>query len=243
MKAMILTDLITVKDSLVQCVAIYAVVGLVLACSMKSVVACVACVGTMGAIMSWLMLASYDEANSWQKFRASFPISRKEMMLGRYTSILITALGSVLLALAVGYLAMLLSRVEFLMPLFAVFGEDVVESLGPANNPMGIVFGSGMLGVMVVILGVAFTQPFVAKLGMTKALRFGPVVVVVLLALSVATSDSLLSSLPIASLMASFSDNPDQAFIEVTLVASLVAMAVYVASAFVAAKLYEQREF
>lgn len=243
MRAMILTDLITVKDSLVQCAIVYTVVGLVLACSMRSVVACVACIGTMGAIMSWLMLASYDEMNSWQKFRASFPISRKEMMLGRYASILVIALGSVLLALAVGYLAMFLSGLELLAPLFAVFGDGVVESLGPANNPMGIVFGSSLLGVMVVILGVAFTQPFVAKLGMTKALRFGPVVVVVLLAVSVGASDSLMASLPIASLMGLFSDNPDQAFIEVTLVAFLVAMAVYVVSAFVAAKMYEQREF
>lgn len=243
MKAMILTDLITVKESLKQCVMIYAVVGLVLACSMKSVVACVACVGTMGAIMSWLMLASYDEVNSWQKFRASFPISRKEMMLGRYASILIVALGSALLALTVGYLAMLLSRVEFLAPLFSVFGEDVVDSLGSENNPTGIVLGASLLGAMVVILGVAFTQPFVAKLGMTKALRFGPVVVVVLLAVTVAASDSLMASLPIASLMGLFSDNPDQAFIEVTLVASLVAMAVYAVSAFVAVKMYEQREF
>mgnify|MGYP003193153517 CR=1 FL=1 len=86
-----------------------------------------------------------------------------------------------------------------------------------------MIVGSTIGGVSVVAIAMAVAMPVITRFGMTKAARIVPVIVVLVVAFAVAFFGSGIQPTGV--------------------LADLVQWLIYVASAFVAAKLYEKREF
>lgn len=65
-------------------------------------------VGTAAAIAAMVpftglfSLAAYDEQNNWELFRLTLPLTRRQVVFGRYASIALLTVGSLALALVLG---------------------------------------------------------------------------------------------------------------------------------------------
>ena len=101
-----------------------------------------------------------------------------------------------------------------------------------------------MVGAVgVITLGMAVTLPLVFRFGMTRATRFVPVVVVIAIACGIGFFDAggIQPTGVLADLVQWLDTGSNYLFLAAALVA--VVALIYVASAFVATKLYEKREF
>ena len=116
------------------------------------------------------------------------------------------------------------------------------ESLSPAENTPGMIVGSTIGGVSVVAIAMAVAMPVITRFGMTKAARIVPVIVVLVVAFAVAFFGSGIQPTGVlADLVQWLDTGSNYLFLAAALVAAVAL--IYVASAFVAAKLYEKREF
>lgn len=105
-----------------------------------------------------------------------------------------------------------------------------------------MIVGSTIGGVSVVAIAMAVAMPVITRFGMTKAARIVPVIVVLVVAFAVAFFGSGIQPTGRARRPCAVARHRrNYLFLAAALVA--VVALIYVASAFVAAKLYEKREF
>ena len=141
------------------------------------------------------------------------------------------------LVLALG-LAFLLLAVVNLLP-----AAWVPASLAPADNPPAAIVGSTVGSVGIIMVAMAVALPLIMRFGMTKAARIVPLIVVVVIAgcVSFFDADFLFANGMVRDLVTWLDTGSNYL---VAAVGALAAVAVlYVASALIAAKLYERREF
>ena len=193
-----------------------------------------AAIAAMVPFMGLFSLAAYDEQNNWERFRLTLPLTRRQVVFGRYASIALLTVGSLALALALG---LGIAALAGLLP-----AQWLPESLSPAENTPEMIVGSTIGGVSVVAIAMAVAMPVITRFGMTKAARIVPVIVVLVVAFAVAFFGSGIQPTGVlADLVQWLDTGSNYLFLAAALVA--VVALIYVASAFVAAKLYEKREF
>lgn len=235
MKAMMVSDFCVMKNALLQMVGILAAVGVVMAWAMDTVVGAAAAVGAMVPFMYLFSVGSLDEQNGWERFRLTLPLTRRQVIFGRYGSTAAVAVAAAVGGLLMGTLITLVVG--------ALGGEEGWASgLSAAQNPPEALLTSTLLTLAVFLLGAAVALPLMARFGMTKATRFVPLVVVLAMALGVAALETPLSSGVLAEWSAWVMGDALHGALLVG-DALLAAVVLYVVSAFVAARLYEQREF
>lgn len=122
-------------------------------------------------------MAATDEQNGWERFRLTLPLTRRQVVFGRYASLALVAIGTIVFALALSFL---LLGVISCMP-----AGTLPEGLTPAA-----LVGSVVGAVGVITLGMAVTLPLVFRFGMTRATRFVPVVVVIAIACGIGFFDA-----------------------------------------------------
>ncbi|WP_165053974.1 MULTISPECIES: ABC-2 transporter permease [unclassified Adlercreutzia] len=170
MKAMILSDLTTMRRILIQLLGIMAAVSLFLAVTVETLAATAACAAVMIPFMFMFNVAAYDEINKWESFRLAMPMSRRGVVAGRYASLLlVTALSlgvSVACSFAVTGAAALLS---------GAMGQGApLESLLLENNPPEMIVAAGLMGTAAVLVASAVTLPLIMRFGMSLATRLLP---------------------------------------------------------------------
>ncbi|MDO4436446.1 MAG: ABC-2 transporter permease [Coriobacteriaceae bacterium] len=179
--------------------------------------------------------AAYDEQNAWDAYRLVMPVSRRDIVFGRYAFNLLVACGAAVLATA--FVAVLIG-IGTVAPL-PVFLEKIV------TVEEGELAGMAAAFVTCACIGLVmstFTLPAYFKLGQTKATQWLPFIV---LGISIAPmlaiaafGGPLLEQLQSVAEVAATSNGP-----MLIAIASLgISLAAYVASAFVAVKLYEARD-
>lgn len=235
MKAMIVTDFCTLRNALLQLVAICAVIAVFMGWAMGSVIAAAAAIAAMIPFMLLFSLAATDEQNGWERFRLTLPLTRRQVVFGRYASLGIISVGTIAFSLA---LAFLILGIAGLLP-----AGVAPESLTIAENPPAAIVGSVVGGVCVVMVGMAAALPLVMRFGMTRATRIVPMIVVVVLAAGFGFFGSGINvdGGLLADLVLWLDTGSNYLFLAAALVVAVAL--VYVASALVAAKLYEKREF
>lgn len=236
MKAMIKSDFITMKHSLGQLMFIMLVVALVMSILTETVITGTAAFAIMIPFMFILSIAAYDELNGWQRFRLTLPITRRQMVAGRY-------LGTLILFVLCDVLAVL----------FALVVMEVCSSLPAGVVPVGLTFeGNNVESLMAAIVLTSFigivvaavTMPMIMRYGVTKATRLVPVVLVLLLAGSMylleefGVSDQLMVLVGANGSVDIFSS-----FQLIIYIGLAVALVLYAVSAVVANKLYATRQF
>lgn len=233
MKAMIVSDFAVVRSALLQLLAIGVVIALFMGYVMGAV-GTAAAIAAMVPFVGLFSLAAYDEQNSWERFRLTLPLTRRQVVFGRYASIALLTAGSLTLALILG---LGIAALAELLP-----AEWLPESLSPTENTPLMIVGSTIGGVSIVAMAMAVSMPVITRFGMTKAARIVPVIVVLVVAFAVAFFDSGFQPTGVLADLVLWLDTGNNYLLLAAIMVVVVAL-IYVASAFIAAKLYEKREF
>lgn len=183
-------------------------------------------VSAMSPIMVMSSLASYDNQNGWERYRATLPFTRKDIICARYLCIIVF---SALMACA----AALLNIIA--LPLFDGMG---ISSTGQTIfEIVSASFASMLISLVLVFL----TQPLFFRFGHMEALRLSVGLFALLGCLVMAT---LSSSNPISIWLMSFAGaNPDHAVIGCLCAGmAVLAFALFTLSVTISTKVYQARD-
>lgn len=183
-------------------------------------------VSAMSPIMVMSSLAGYDNQNGWERYRATLPFTRKDIVCARYLCIIVF---SAMMACA----AALLNIVA--LPLFdgmgiSSTGETIFEIVSAS-------FASMLISLVLVFL----TQPLFFRFGHMEALRLSVGLFALLGCLAMA---ALSSSNPITNWLMSFAGaNPDHAVVGCLCAGmAVLAFALFTLSAAISTKVYQARD-
>lgn len=93
MKAMIVSDFAVLRSVLLQLLGICLVIALFMGYVMGAV-GTAAAIAAMVPFTGLFSLAAYDEQNNWERFRLTLPLTRRQVVFGRYASIALLTVGS-----------------------------------------------------------------------------------------------------------------------------------------------------
>lgn len=183
-------------------------------------------VSAMSPIIIMNSLAGYDNQNGWERYRATLPFSRKDIICARYLCIVVF---SAIMACA----AALLSIVS--IPLFNSAG---IPSTGQAVFETAMASAASML---ISLMMVFLAQPLFFRFGHMEALRLS---VGLFALLGCGTMATLSSSNPISNwLMSIAGANPDPAVLGCLCAGiAVLALALCAISCTVSTKVYRVRD-
>lgn len=188
-------------------------------------------------------LMAYDEQNNWQAFRQALPLSRGQVVCGRYVTVALCVLASLLVGIAVALLTdLVISVVVSMHPGLQLnnWSELLDLSLRPWDL-LGLFAACGAAGVAVSFFGLALTLPFMFRFGFTKGARYIPLVFVVLSLLVVLGMEGISSSGFDPASLAPLLENTGT-IVGISLGVVLVSLVVYGLSCLVSLRLYTTRE-
>lgn len=183
-------------------------------------------VSAMSPIIIMNSLAGYDNQNGWERYRATLPFSRKDIICARYLRII--AFSAVMACAAV-----LLSIIA--LPFFDHTG---IPSTGQTVFEITIASAASML---ISLMMVFLAQPLFFRFGHVEALRLSVGLFALLWCLAIAT---LSSSNPISNwLMSIAGANPDPAVLGCLCAGiAVLALALCAISCTVSTKVYRARD-
>lgn len=152
---------------LIQTYGICVAIGLFMGVAMGGLLPMGACIASMIPLLTAFSLLSYDELNNWQVYRLAMPLSRSDVVSGRYLCILAVALASALLGLATSLLVGLIA--QLLGP------ASMIAALSFEGSPPEVVVASTLFGLSASLI------PPVMKSGLTKGVRFAPFIIMFIL--------------------------------------------------------------
>lgn len=169
MKAMIMSDLLIAKKYLLQQLGIAIVVGIFICIMIGNLYVVPPAVGVMIPFSLIIMILSLDERANWQQFRLALPISRGDVIRGRYVSFLLLALLGIAVGLLTAFLvivaAQLMPNVPQLADLMANFSWQALLMVSVA-------------GISIILVMLAIVMPLFSRFGMTKAVRYLPLLII-----------------------------------------------------------------
>lgn len=232
MKAMIFSDLITSKNSFFMLLGTTVLIAIFIAIPTGTLYGSIGACAAMIPFMYLFSISAYDEMNGWERYRLTLPISRRQVAYGRYASMLIVCVCSLVIAIALG---LLIGAVVDALP-----GGAVPEGLRLSNAGAGDVVGTALLTQLVILLVATLTLPFILRYGMTRATRIAPMVLI----FAICGLVVLLGNTSIVGDLEVVLGGMGQ--LQMVLLgagAVVIVLALYAASALVAARFYEHREF
>ena len=240
MKSAYLIEMTIFRDYAKQLVALGALVSLCTGVGMQTPLAMPATLTCMFFMMSAMGLAAYDQLNHWELFRLTLPLSRRDIVLGRYAAIV--TLG--LLGMVVGTLG-------------AVAIMAVVTAAGvPGEVGEAFAYDPDMLGVMAVVscftlligtVVASVVTPIYFRLGQTRATQILPTIIVLLFVVPVVVlgnSGMLDGGIPGMELLSGALEaleTPAGMAVGCVILIALSAAALCISAA-ISLKLYEKRE-
>lgn len=188
-------------------------------------------------------LMAYDEQNNWQAFRQALPLSRGQVVCGRYVTVALCVFASLLVGIAVTLLTdLVISVVVSMHPGLQLnsWSELIDLSLQPFDL-LELFVACGAAGVAVSFFGLALTLPFMFRFGFTKGTRYIPLVFVALSLLMFLTMQGISSSgFDLASLAPLLEHTGT--IVGISLGVVLVSLVVYGLSCLISLRLYTTRE-
>ena len=183
-------------------------------------------VSAMSPIMVMSSLAGYDNQNGWERYRATLPFSRKDIICARY--LCITAFSAIMACAAV-----IMNIIT--LPLF--------ENMGIASTGQTIfeIASASFASMLISLIMVFLTQPLFFRFGHMEALRLS---VGLFALLGCGTMAMLSSSNPISNWLMSFAGaNPDPAVLGGLCAGiAVLALALFAISCTVSTKVYQARD-
>ncbi len=236
MKTLVISDLVTMRSALAQMAGICLLVYVFISFATQSIVAGAAAVAVMVPFMYFFTVSTYDETHNWELFRLTLPMTRRQVVFGRYASLLVVIAASLAVSFAFGVLLALAAGA-----LAGSLGVVVPEGLLPQGDFVPVIFGAAVMPVVIMLVACSLALPLVLRYGVTKGTRLVPVAVVLIMAFAIyLVGDGGLGAGALEGLEAWLAQGSNLAVAcGLSVAASLV---LYGASACVAARLYERRE-
>ena len=188
-------------------------------------------------------LMAYDEQNNWQAFRQALPLSRDQVVCGRYVTVALCVFASLLVGIAVTLLTdLVISVVVSMHPGLQLnsWSELIDLSLQPFDL-IELFVACGAAGVAVSFFGLALALPFMFRFGFTKGTRYIPLVFVALSLLVFLGMGGISSSGFDPATLAPLLEN-SATIVEISLAAVIVSLVVYGLSCLISLRLYTTRE-
>lgn len=126
-----------------------------------------AAIGVMVPLTLLFTLAALDEHANWEQFRLTMPVSRADVVVGRYATCLVIAVASVAAGLV---LAGIVVGVACAVPGIPYLSDVLVDL---AWEPVLVCAAAGLA---IALVTIAVMLPLVVRFGMTKAVRYAPAV-------------------------------------------------------------------
>ena len=188
-------------------------------------------------------LMAYDEQNNWQAFRQALPLSRSQVVCGRYVTVALCVFASLLVGIAVALLIDLgISVAISINPgLQLNTWSELVDLSLRLRDLVELFVACGAAGVAVSFFGLALTLPFMFRFGFTRGARYIPLVFVALSLLVFLGMEGLSSSGFDPASLAPLLENTGT-IVGISLGAVLVSLVVYGLSCLVSLRLYTTRE-
>ena len=188
-------------------------------------------------------LMAYDEQNNWQAFRQALPLSRGQVVCGRYVTVALCVFASLLVGIAVVLLVDLAISVAIgINPDLQLNSWSELLDLSLRLRDLVELFvACGAAGVAVSFFGLALTLPFMFRFGFTKGARYIPLVFVALSLLVFLTMQGISSSGFDPASLAPLLENTGT-IVGISLVVVLISLAVYGLSCLVSLRLYKTRK-
>lgn len=229
MKTMMMSDYLNIRSSLVQLSVISVFIAVFMAIATGTVAVVAGALAAMIPFMMMFSLAALDEKDGWEQFRLTLPITRKQVVVGRYVLIGLIAVIGLVFAFAISYMIMF---VLTMLPADSIFGRVTPES--PA-----VIAGSALGALTIVMLATDVVLPLMMRFGMTKATRIVPMVLV----LGISAAAVLIGDNLDTTFLQSFTQWFDEGNRYLIIVAGIIVVDVllYIISALVSIKLYERR--
>lgn len=233
MKAAFLSEFASVRSTLVQMALVYLACGAFICVGMKSVLGMVSAISAMTPFFLMFTFAGYDAMNGWERYRAALPLSRRDIVFGRYANVLVCSVAAAAISFALG---IAIAAVAPLLPI----GGDLSAGLASECDPALVALVAvAALAVMLVV--TSFLLPVVLRFGMNKAVRYVPIglfVVTMLVGLALPNVAGMPQAL--ASLDAWFSDPANMPLATATI--AVATLAVFSASCLAAVRLYRTKD-
>lgn len=234
MKTMIMADYAVTKGILLQQIVLSVLVSAFASIVVGNAFMLIPMMAVMIPLSYMLTLVAYDETNGWERYRLTFPLTRAQTVAGRYIFMIVLALGSLVLALLTHGLFYLVAPALSTLPFGAEFSASMMES-----DLTTLAFSSAIALFIVLVLS-SIIYPFSFRFGMVRALRWVPMALVVIF-LAAGTAVQYVNPQLFADVI-NWLDAPDGVGMAIA-VGVLGCAAITLASAVLATKLYQKREF
>ncbi|MBM6676340.1 ABC-2 transporter permease [Olsenella uli] len=240
MRRAYLIEMAVFRDYARQLLGLGLLVSLCIGVGMQTPLAMPATLTCMFFMMGAMGLAAYDELNHWGLFRLTLPLSRRDVVLGRYAAIVTLGLMGMVVGLVGALLAMgVMGALGIGGEVGEAFSFDA-ELMGPMLfvTSFTLLIGSVVAGVV---------TPIYFRLGQTRATQILPTVIVLLFVVPVAVlgnSGMLDGGIPGLDLLSGLLEALETPAGMACGVAACMAVSAVVlaASAALSLKLYERRE-
>lgn len=232
MKAMLWSDLLVAKKYFVQQIILCLVIAVFVCIMTENVYVGMPVASVMMPFSLAFTIIALDERGNWEQFRLALPLSRTDVILGRYTSLVVLAL----IGLVLGFI--ILSLVVAAATLFPAIPQ--LTGLLQNFSWQGVVLVAA-ISIVIILVMFSLTMPLVSRFGMTKAVRFVPLLVVfgIMAVFSLGGNSEMTT---FATNLASLLETPTS-----TLVLSgtilIAGAALYTLSGIISIRLYAKRQF
>lgn len=157
MKAALKSELAILGTFMPAFAVILVPICVIMAFAIGNCISAVACVSAMVPMILMFSLTSYDDQNGWKRYRASLPFSRRDVVVARYGSILLTSLATAACAAVLGI------AINAILPSL-IHDFETMQAIEIAAGSLTATFS--------VIVMVAIGEPFLVKFGATKGVRY-----------------------------------------------------------------------
>ncbi len=169
MKAMIMSDLLIAKKYLLQQLGVSIAVGIFITVMIGNLYVAAPMVGVMIPFSLTITILALDERANWQQFRLALPMSRSNVIAGRYVSFALLAL----LGIAAG---LLVTLVMVAVAQIAPGVPQLADLMG--NFSWQTMLFASIAGLAIILVMLSVTMPLFSRFGMTKGVRYLPLLII-----------------------------------------------------------------
>ncbi len=233
MKTMLMFDLLTAKKIAMSQMVLGVAVSLVIAVSTQTPITIMPIMALMLAYSVGFTLVAYDERNDWERFRLTLPLSRADVIRGRYGTFVIMTLAGLLAGALLTAIVYALAQIMPDAPVLSVLSE-----------PLGwqVMLAMAVASVAFSLVLWLIALPLVARFGMTKAVRFIPLAFIILLPIGTVLAQKAGPPPVFITDLAAWAATSEGTIALALAVLAFVAVLTAL-SCLLSVKLYEKREF
>lgn len=232
MKAALLSEFHSVKSVLAQLGVTFAIVAVFVGVALGSPATLVACLAAMAPFMVIFTLTAYDMQSGWERFRATLPVTRRDLVVSRYISVLASSVVMLFVGVALAFAA------SAILPMLPFIPAETVQNFMEQTDLL-FLLGPGVIGMVFILAICSLVMPLIARFGINKAMRLAPILLVLFI-------PATMHFLPLVTgnpqMMAEFGAWLDANTALFVTLASAATLALYVISCAVAVVMYRTKE-